>query len=89
MRVIDDDKPGIVIRESAGGTAVLEGGTNDSYTVRLTRAPAAGETVTVSEAIDAETIKRILSAHLGLEGADQVLSEMRAIGTGEETDHED
>ncbi len=48
-------------------------------------AAAAGQaTPAPTEAIEAETIKRVLSAHLGLEGADQVLSEMRAAGVDEE-----
>ena len=47
--VQDDDKPGLVITESDGATAVIEGdAAGDSYSVALTRAPAAGETVTVT-----------------------------------------
>ena len=61
VKVIDDDKPGLVIVESGLGTAVLEGGPTDSYTVRLTRAPAAGETVTVTLAQPADN-QLLLSA---------------------------
>ncbi len=55
--VVDNDKPGLDIRHLGDGsdfgdneTAVLEGasGFSDTYSVGLTRAPAAGETVTVT-----------------------------------------
>ena len=53
VKVTDNDKPGLVVKESGTGTKVLEGGTpTDSYTVALTRAPDAGETVTVTLEVD-------------------------------------
>ena len=48
VTVIDDDKPAVLINETGGSTAVIEGGGADSYTVELSRPPAAGETVTVT-----------------------------------------
>jgi hypothetical protein len=45
-RVIDANTPGLIVTEAMGGTRVLSGGSS-SYDLRLTRAPAAGETVTV------------------------------------------
>jgi Ca2+-binding RTX toxin-like protein len=52
--VADDDTPGVLITETDGTTHVAEGATSptlgllyDTYTVVLTRAPVAGETVTV------------------------------------------
>jgi Ca2+-binding RTX toxin-like protein len=48
--VVDNDQPGVVITESGAGTLVLEGeyGITDDYTVKLAKAPAAGETVTLT-----------------------------------------
>ena len=49
-------------------------------------ATAAGQAAApVSAAISAETIKQVLAARLGLEGADEVLSELRAAGVEEDT----
>ena len=50
--VHDATTPGVVIVESGGSTRLIEGATSgwgatDSYTVRLTMSPAAGETITV------------------------------------------
>jgi Ca2+-binding RTX toxin-like protein len=52
--VADDDTPGVLITQTDGSTNVAEGATSptlgllyDTYTVVLTRAPVAGETVTV------------------------------------------
>ncbi len=49
--VRDDDVGGVQIVETDGGTHVLEGvdGVNDSYTIRLTKAPTADVTVVVAE----------------------------------------
>ena len=53
IKLIDDDKPGLVVKESGSGTEVLEGTSpTDSYTIALTRAPDAGETVTVTLTVD-------------------------------------
>ena len=54
VTVQDDDKAGLLIAESNESTAVVEGSQDDSYTVALTRAPAAGETVTVTLSHDAD-----------------------------------
>ena len=57
VKVIDDDKPGLVISQSDGNTSILEGDTTgDSYTVHLTKAPDAGETVTVSLGYDSSQL---------------------------------
>ena len=50
--VHDANTPGVVVAESGGNTRLIEGattgwGATDTYTVRLTMAPAAGETITV------------------------------------------
>jgi Ca2+-binding RTX toxin-like protein len=55
-QVTDDDKPGLVVKQSGVGTEVVEGLVSDSYTVALTRAPAAGETVTVTLETDAAQV---------------------------------
>lgn len=48
VTVIDDDKPDVLINELSGSTGVREGdAAGDSYTVELTKPPAAGEIVTV------------------------------------------
>ncbi len=46
--ITDNDRPGVVVTESSGGTAVTEGGANDNYSVALTTQPTANVTVTVS-----------------------------------------
>ena len=48
VTVIDDDKPDAIITESGGSTSVFESGASDDYTVVLSKAPAAGEIVTVT-----------------------------------------
>lgn len=51
-------------------------------------ATAAGAAAPVAtEAISTETIKHVLAARLGLEGADEALCEMRAAGFNEEPHH--
>ena len=45
--IADADTRTVIVRESGGATRVVEGGTYDTYTVRLTQAPAPGETVTI------------------------------------------
>jgi hypothetical protein len=45
---IDDDTKGTTVSQSAGSTAVTEGGTTDSYTVVLNSQPTATVTVTIS-----------------------------------------
>ena len=53
VKLIDNDKPALVIKESGTGTEVLEGASpTDNYTIALTRAPDAGETVTVTLTVD-------------------------------------
>ena len=53
VQVSDNDAPGVLIEESGGLTTVIEGkigsqvGATDTYTVRLTKAPSANETVTI------------------------------------------
>ncbi|NGP18574.1 calcium-binding protein [Devosia aurantiaca] len=55
VTVVDDDKPAIIINETGNGTSVTEGttagsatgGSADTYTVELSKPPAAGEIVTV------------------------------------------
>jgi hypothetical protein len=44
--VTDNDGPQVQLVESSGSTAVVEGGTNDSFTMRLSEAPSANVTVT-------------------------------------------
>jgi hypothetical protein len=54
VHVVDGDLPGIVVNQPASGLQVLEGSSTvvGQYTVTLTKAPAAGETVTVSLSTD-------------------------------------
>src|SRR5205823_2143072 len=56
VRVIDDDRPGLVLTQADGSTRVLEGnapsGIGDSYGLALAKAPAAGTRVTVQLAHD-------------------------------------
>ena len=52
VRVIDADRPDVVVTESGGGTQTLEGGPADTFLVSLTQAPAAGETVSVTLSLD-------------------------------------
>ncbi len=46
--ITDNDAAGIMVNESAGSTAVAEGGGTDTYTVVLTSQPLANVTVSVS-----------------------------------------
>ncbi|HSG90608.1 MAG TPA: hypothetical protein VLA56_15440 [Pseudomonadales bacterium] len=55
VRVEDDDTPRVLVTESDGGTRVITGGAGDDYRLRLTQAPAAGETVTVQLFGDGQT----------------------------------
>jgi hypothetical protein len=48
VQVIDDDAPGIRLTESGISTAVLEGGSGDTYTIVLESAPLAPVTVALS-----------------------------------------
>ena len=53
-------------------------------------ATAAGQAATPpSETIEATTIKQVLAARLGLEGADEVLCALRAAASGTEDDNGD
>src|SRR5262249_4043590 len=45
---IDNEAGGVVITQTGDGTTVFENGNGDSFTVGLSHAPAAGETVTVT-----------------------------------------
>ena len=45
--ITDNDTAGVSITESGGATNVVEGGTNDSYTIALTSQPLADVTITV------------------------------------------
>lgn len=61
ISIIDNDAPGVIIEQdddiTPGITVVAEGGTtNDSYTVRLSTAPTAPVTVTVSPSNDEITL---------------------------------
>jgi hypothetical protein len=56
VRVMDDDRPGLIVLESGTGTMVIEDQATDTYTVALTRAPEAGETVTVTLVTDATQV---------------------------------
>lgn len=48
VNVIDNDTPGLVITQTLGTTMVVEGGTSDSYTVKLKAAPTADVTVHIA-----------------------------------------
>jgi len=51
--IIDNEVPGAVLSHTGGNTTIAEGGGNDSYTVVLTRAPAADVTVVITPDADA------------------------------------
>ena len=52
VHVIDAQLPGLVVTTPQSGLHVVEGSLSASYTTQLLKAPAAGETVTVSLATD-------------------------------------
>ena len=60
VTVRDDDKAGLIIEQTQNNTLVLEGtpitGITDTYTIQLTRPPAADKTVTVTLGIDTAQI---------------------------------
>ena len=64
VTVLDNDQPGVRITETDGDTVVLEGaapyGITDSYTVALSKAPAPGNTVTVT--LSADDARLVLSS---------------------------
>ncbi len=47
VTVFDDETPGVIVQETDGSTVVVDGGHNDSYRVRLTRAPDGEVTLTL------------------------------------------
>ncbi|WP_293776173.1 hypothetical protein [uncultured Oxalicibacterium sp.] len=58
VRVIDNDMPALIIRQTDGNTRVTEGDANgDTYSIALTKAPAAGEIVKVKLGLDAAQLK--------------------------------
>lgn len=44
--ITDNDGPQLIINETGGSTAVVEGGANDTFTLQLSQAPTASVTVT-------------------------------------------
>ena len=52
---VDNDAAGVIITPSGDDTVVFEGGATDTYTVGLSRAPGAGETVTVTLSLACRT----------------------------------
>ena len=56
VRLIDDDLPAVVIYQSGFDTSTVENGTTDDYRIKLTRQPAANETVTVKFDYDASQL---------------------------------
>jgi hypothetical protein len=56
VRVIDDDAAGLIIIESDESTDVVESGTTDNYTLRLTKAPTAPVTVDLGTDAQLETL---------------------------------
>jgi len=56
--VVDGDSPALFVRETDGSTMVMAGSTpqSDHYFVRLTQAPAADETVTLTLRTDGQTL---------------------------------
>jgi Ca2+-binding RTX toxin-like protein len=61
VKVIDDDKAGLIVTQTSIDTSVIEGGATDTYTVALTRAPAADEIVTAT--LDVDTTQLTISAY--------------------------
>jgi hypothetical protein len=56
VKLVDAHKPGVLVSEPVGGVSVIAGGADAQFNVKLTRAPALGEIVTVSLKIDASEI---------------------------------
>ncbi|SHL67163.1 hypothetical protein SAMN05444414_1269 [Roseovarius marisflavi] len=54
VEVEDNDRADIIVTETGPGTTVAEGGSSDNYSVRLSKAPNEGETVTVTLAANGE-----------------------------------
>lgn len=52
VKVVDNDRPGLIVKQTGTTMVVQEGGIVDSYTVSLTKPPAVGETVTVQLTTD-------------------------------------
>ena len=61
VQVADNDKPGLIFSQSENSTEVVEGSKTDNYTVRLAKAPAAGEVVTVHLNFDAAQLSTSVS----------------------------
>ncbi len=57
VHVIDGNLPGIVVSAPSDGLNVIEGGLTDTYTVSLTRAPAADEQVVVTLSSDDSRVR--------------------------------
>ena len=47
VTVYDEQTPGAIVQQTGGSTIVVDGGSNDSYRVRLTAAPTANVTLTL------------------------------------------
>ncbi|MCR9144973.1 MAG: DUF1554 domain-containing protein [bacterium] len=45
---LDDDTPGVLLTQTGGATAAIEGGATDSYSMELTSQPTANVTVTIT-----------------------------------------
>ena len=54
--VYDDETPGALVEQTNGSTIISTDGTTDTYRVRLTAAPAAGTTVTLTVVSDGQAI---------------------------------
>ena len=63
--IIDNEVPGAVLSHTGGNTTIAEGGTNDTYTVVLTREPAADVTVAITPNVEASVSPTSLTFNSG------------------------
>ena len=87
VAVLDDETGGVLVRESEGSTVVAEGGDNDSYRVRLTRAPTA--TVTLTLLTDKQTQLTASSSRFSVISEDDALSNFEYELTFDDTNWSD
>jgi hypothetical protein len=87
--VIDDDRPGLIVVPSGAETLVVENGAGDTYTIRLTTPPAAGETVTVLLTFDG--MQLALSGPVGrfFAGTGTATLDLRRVQLGHAGHHHD
>ncbi|MBL9114121.1 MAG: DUF1800 family protein [Verrucomicrobiaceae bacterium] len=85
--IIDNEVPGAVLSHTGGTTIVAEGGTGDTYTVVLTRAPTADVTVNITPDADATVSPTSLTFNTGNWSTPQIVTVNAAPDTDIESLH--